>query len=189
MDQELLLSILVVDDYEVWRRRVRLLFQARPEWQVIAEASDGSEAVQKTEDLKPDLILLDIGLPKLDGIEAARRICQVSPNTRIIFLSLNNDLEVVRAALGTGAMGYVCKTDAGRELLPAVTAVLRGEKFVSSRLKGYKFTDTSVEKAPHRHEVQFYSDDAFLLDNFARFIAVALKAGGAAIPLPSFTVF
>ncbi len=134
--------ILITDDYTEWRRQVRLLLQVRPEWQVISEASDGLEAVQKAEDLKPDLILLDIGLPKLNGIEAARRIRQLSPSSNIIFLSQNNNLDVVRAALGTGALGYVCKTDARRELLPAMDAVLRGEQFVSSRLNGFKFTDT-----------------------------------------------
>ena len=119
-----LIRVLVVDDFENWRRQVRSLLQARPAWQVVAEASDGSEAVQKAEDLKPDLILLDIGLPKLNGIEAAQRIRQRSPSSKIIFLSQNSNLDFVRAAVGTGAFGYVRKTDAGRELLPAVVAVL-----------------------------------------------------------------
>jgi CheY-like chemotaxis protein len=158
-----------------------LLFQARPEWQVIAEALDGSEAVQKAEELKPDLIVLDIGLPKLNGIEAGRRIRQLSPSSKIIFLSLYNSPDVVQGALSTGALGYVHKTDAQSELLPAVDAVLRGRQFVSSSLKDCEFTDTAGEKAPHRHEVQFYSDDAVLLDSFSRFIAVALKASAAAI--------
>ena len=175
-----LIRVLIVDDFENWRRQVHSLLQARPAWQVIAEASDGSEAVQKAEDLKPDLILLDIGLPKLNGIEAARRIRQRSPSSKIIFLSQNSDLDVVRAALGTGALGYVLKTDAGRELLPAVDAVLRGKQFVSSSLKGYEFTDTSVERAPHRHEVLFYSDDTVFLDSCTRFIAAALGAGDVA---------
>jgi DNA-binding NarL/FixJ family response regulator len=176
-----LIRVLVVDDFENWRRQVRSLLQARPAWQVIAEASDGSEAVQKAEELKPDLIVLDVGLPNLSGIEAARQIRERSPNSEIIFLSQNSDVDVVRAALDTGALGYVLKTAAGRELLPAMDAVLRGEQFVSSSLKDYQYADTSAEKAPHRHEVQFYSNDALLLDTFARFIAVALKSGRAAI--------
>jgi DNA-binding NarL/FixJ family response regulator len=175
------LRILVSDDYADWRRQVRLVLQARPEWQVISEASNGLDAVQKARDLKPEIILLDIGLPKLNGIEAAGRIRQLSPNSKIIFLSQNNDIDMVRAALNTGARGYVRKTDVKRELLPAVDAVLRGKQFVSSSLKGRDFADASVKKATHRHEVQFYSDDALLLDTFARFIAVALKSGRAAI--------
>jgi len=154
------IRILIADDFKAWRLQVLALLQARAAWQVIAEASDGSEAVQKAEELKPDLILLDIGLPKLNGIEAARQIRQLSPNSKIIFLSMNSDLDIVRAALGTGAFGYVRKTDARRELLSGMDAVLRGEQFVSRNLKGYGFTDTSAEKAAHRHEVQFYSDDS-----------------------------
>ena len=175
------IRILAADDFEGWRRQVRSLLQARPQWQVIAEAVDGSEAIQKAEALKPDLIVLDIGLPKLNGIEAARQIRQFSPNSRIVFLSQNNDLDIVRAALSTGALGYVQKTDARRELLPAVDAALMGKQFVSSSLKGYEFAETAGEKTPHRHEVEFYSDDAVLLDSFARFIAIALGAGDAAI--------
>jgi DNA-binding NarL/FixJ family response regulator len=173
--------ILIVEDFAPFLQFISTTLTTRHDPQVISEASDGSEAVQKAEDLKPDLILLDIGLPKLNGIEAARRIQQLSPGSKIIFLSQNNDLDIVRAALSTGARGYVLKTDAGSELLPATDAVLRGEQFVSSSVKGDQFTDTSTEKAAHRHEVQFYSDDALLLDTFARFIAVALKSGRAAI--------
>ena len=175
------IRILIADDYADWRRQVHSLLQPQPEWQVISEASDGLEAVEKAQGLKPDLILLDIGLPKLNGIEAARRIRQLSPSSKIIFLSQNNNLDIVRAALSTGAGGYVRKTDVKKELVPAMDAVLRGGQFVSTSLKGYAFTDTAGDELPHRHEVQFYSDDALLLDTFARFIAVALKSGRAAI--------
>ncbi len=179
------IRILITDDYADWRRQVRLVLQARPEWQVISEAADGLEAVAKAQGVKPDLILLDIGLPRLNGIEAARRIQQLSPRSKIIFLSQNNDLDIVRAALSTGARGYVRKTDVIKELIPAMDAVLRGEQFVSSSIKGYEFTGTAGEKLPHRHEVQFYCDDALLLDTYARFIAVALKSGRAAIAVIS----
>jgi DNA-binding NarL/FixJ family response regulator len=174
---------LIADDYAEWRRQVRLLLQARPECQVIDEASDGSEAIQKAEELKPDLIFLDISLPEFSGIEAARRIRQLSPSSKIVFLSQNNDRDVVRAALSTGALGYVHKADARSELLPAVDAVLRGKQYVSSSLIVHDLTDTSGEKAPHRHEVLLYSDDTVLLDRVTRFIAAALKAGNAAIVL------
>ena len=174
------LRILIADDYEVWRRQVLSLFQTQPEWQVIAEATDGSEAIQKAEELKPDLIVLDIGLSKLNGIEVALQTRRTSPGTKIVFLSQHNDLDVVRAALGT-AEGYVSKMDFRRDFLPAIEAVLRGQQFVSSSLKGLELTDIAEKKSAHRHEVQFYSDQAFLLDTFARFIAVALKSGRAAI--------
>ena len=91
--------ILVVDDYESFRRFVCSTLERRPNLQIIGEASDGLEAVQKAGELKPDLIVLDIGLPKLNGIEAARRIRQLAPNSKIVFLTQNNDLDVVRAAL------------------------------------------------------------------------------------------
>ena len=174
------IRILITDDYADWRRQIRSVLQARPEWQVISEASDGLEAVEKAQDLKPHLILLDIGLPKLNGIEAARQIRQLSPSSNIIFLSQNTDLDIVRAALSTGAHGYVHKTDVLRDLLPAIEAVLQGRQFVSSSIKGYKPAHVLATKAPHRHEVLFYPDDAVFLDSCTRFIAAALDAGDVA---------
>ena len=90
--------VLVVDDFEPWRQQVCSMLQTRPELPVVAEAGDGLEAVQKAQELKPDLILLDIGLPNLNGLEAANRIRQVAPDASIIFLTQNNDKDVVRAA-------------------------------------------------------------------------------------------
>jgi DNA-binding NarL/FixJ family response regulator len=176
-----IIRILIADDFKDWRRQVQLLLRARPELQVIAETSDGLEAIRKAEVLRPDLVLLDISLPKLNGIEAARRIRQLSPGSKIVFLSQNSDREIVQTALGTGAEGYVYKSDAQSELLPALNAVLLGKSFVSGGLKDRMLTDSPGEKAPHRHEVQFYSDDTILLDRLARFIAAALKSGNAAI--------
>ena len=175
------ICILVVDDYEDWRRQTCRLLQGRPEFRVVCEAADGSEAVQRAEELKPDLILLDIGLPLLNGIEAAQQIRRLSPNSKIAFVSLYDSPDVVQAALSTGALGYVRKTDAASELLTAVDAVLSGKRFVSSSLKDFKFTDSSPVKASCCHEVQFYSDDAVLLDRLVPFVAAALKAGNAAI--------
>ncbi len=174
------IRILVTDDFEDWRRQLRLLFQARPQWQIIAEASDGSEAVQKATDLKPDLIVLDIGLPKLNGIEAARRIRQLSPSSKIIFLSQATDREIVQTGLSTGALGYVHKTHVRSDLLPAIEAVLQGREFVSSSIKGYKPVRVLAMKAPHRHEVLFYPDDAVFLDSCTRFVTAALGAGDVA---------
>ena len=126
------IRILVVDDYGNWRRQVRLLLRGRPEWQVICEVPDGAEAVQKAAELQPDLVLLDISLPKLNGIEVARQIRQLSPHSKIIFLSQDNDPDIVQEALSTGAVGYVCKAHAQSELLPAVEAALGRKEFVSS---------------------------------------------------------
>ncbi len=123
--------ILVVDDFEPWRRQVRSMLETRPELEVIAEVGDGLEAVQKAHELKPDLILLDIGLPKLNGLEAVDRIRQVAPDAAIIFLSLSNDPAVAREAMSAGAQGYVVKTDAGNELFAAVASVLGGDGFMS----------------------------------------------------------
>jgi DNA-binding NarL/FixJ family response regulator len=178
------IRILMVDDYKDWRSFVRLLLQSRPEWQIVCEVSDGSEAVQKAEELKPDLIVLDIGLPKLNGIKAARRIRQVSPNSKIIFLSTDNSPDVAQAALSTGAQSYVHKARAQSDLLPAINTVLRREQFVSNKLGATRVTDAAQEaRAPRCHEVLFYSDDEVFLDSFTRFIAAALKNGNAAIAI------
>jgi DNA-binding NarL/FixJ family response regulator len=177
------IRILVVDDYKEWRRRVFLFLQEHPEWQVICEVSDGLEAVQKAEELKPDLVLLDIGLPKLNGIEVARRVRQLSPNSKIVFLSMDNSPDIVEAALSTGAHGYVYKARAQSDLLPAIDAVLRGQQFVSTMLRGHRFTDISRPKAAHRHEVHFYSDDAIFLGRITDYVAAALKANDVAFVL------
>ena len=128
------IRILVVDDFEPWRHHVWSMLQTSPELRVVAQGADGLEAVRKAQELKPDLILLDIGLPNLDGLEAANQIRQIVPDAKIIFLTQNSDREVVRAALSTGARGYVHKQNASTELLPAVGAVLRGQGFVSREL-------------------------------------------------------
>jgi DNA-binding NarL/FixJ family response regulator len=119
-----LIRVLVVDDFEPWRQRICGMLQKRPDLRVVAEAGDGLEAVQKAQELQPDLILLDIGLPNLDGLEAAHRIRPVAPDAAIIFLTQNSDKDVVRAAFNTSARGYILKTDAGSELLTAVAGVI-----------------------------------------------------------------
>lgn len=108
------IRVLVVDDNEPWRRKVCSILQKQPELRVVAEIADGLEAVQKAKELQPDLILLDIGLPNINGLEVASRIRQVASGAKILFLTNNMDKDIVRAALGTGAQGYVLKTDAGR---------------------------------------------------------------------------
>jgi DNA-binding NarL/FixJ family response regulator len=127
--------VLVVDDYEPFRRIVRQTLQARPELQVIGEASDGLQAIQRAEELQPDFILLDIGLPTLNGIEAAHRLSTLVPGAKILFVSQDMDEDVIAAALSNGGKGYVHKLNASGELLPAVAAVLRGKHFVSTGIK------------------------------------------------------
>ena len=124
--------ILVVDDYQPWRQKICSMLQTRPELRVIAEAEDGLEAVQKAEELRPDLILLDIGMPTLNGIEAARRIRKLSPESKILFVSQESSADVVQEAFSLGALGYLGKTDAGSELLIAVEAICQGRRFVSA---------------------------------------------------------
>jgi DNA-binding NarL/FixJ family response regulator len=124
------LKILVVDDFEQFRRFVCSLLQQRAEFQV-TQASDGLEAVRKVEELQPDLILLDIALPRLNGLEVARRIREFAPSTKILFLSVESSPDVVREALSLGALGYVHKPELQRDLMPAIEAVLKGEQFVS----------------------------------------------------------
>jgi len=117
--------ILLADDYDGWRVRIRELLQFRPEWRIVFEARDGLEAVEKAAELQPNVVLLDLEMPNLNGIEAARRILQACPDSRIIFLSQNIDSDVMLAALATGAKAYVRKESASQELLSVIEAVIR----------------------------------------------------------------
>ena len=198
------IRVVVVDDFEPFRRFLSSTLQYRADLQVICEVSDGLEAVQTAAELQPDLILLDIGLPKLNGIETARRIRKLSPQSKIVFVSQESSPDVVQEALCLGASGYIVKLDAGSELPTAVNAVLRGERFVGTRFAGHDFTDgtdsqvsdhfprekvllspTPTRKGnaerPRRHEAQFYSDDVSFLDGSSQFIGAALKAGNPVI--------
>jgi DNA-binding NarL/FixJ family response regulator len=141
--------VLVVDDYEPFRRFICSTLVKKPELQIVGESSDGLEAVQKAEALQPDLIVLDFGLPKLNGIEAARQIRKLSPNSKILFLSQESSSDTAQEALALGALGYVVKPYAGTELLPAVTAVLEGRQFISSGLSDY-FANASNSKNSDR---------------------------------------
>ena len=127
------MRLLVVDDFARWRDFVLEKLRENHNLRVIGVASDGLEAVQKAEELQPDLILLDIGLPSLNGIEVARQIRKVSPKSKILFVSQESSADVVQGAFDAGAHGYVLKGDARRELLEGVNAVLRGERFVGTR--------------------------------------------------------
>jgi DNA-binding NarL/FixJ family response regulator len=126
--------VLVVDDYEPFRQFVHSTLETKPELQIVGQASDGAEAVRQAEKLKPHLILLDVGLPTLNGIEAARQIRKVAPESRIIFVTQESSVEAIQEAFKLGAMGYVVKSRAGVELLAAIEAVLSGTQFLSSVL-------------------------------------------------------
>jgi len=125
-------SVLVVEDFAPFRAFVSGLLREELAFQVVSEASDGFEAVRRARELNPDLILLDIGLPGLNGIETARRLREMAPRSRIVFLTLEGSAEVVEEALGTGALGCVHKSRARNDLVPAIATVLDGKQFVSN---------------------------------------------------------
>lgn len=116
--------ILVVDDFKPWRDAARKIIEAQPELQVIAQADNGEEAVQFATELKPDLVVLDIGLPRVDGLSAAARILKVSPTTKIVFLSQNNDPDILYAARSLGASAFVHKLKAATDLLSAIAVAI-----------------------------------------------------------------
>jgi DNA-binding NarL/FixJ family response regulator len=124
--------VLVAEDFEPFREFVTATLAGVRDLQVIGEASDGLAAVQKAVELLPDLILLDIGLPILNGFEAARQIRKLVPESKIIFFTQESSADVVQEALSIGAWGYVVKTNAGTDLRAAVEAVMSGKRFVSS---------------------------------------------------------
>ncbi len=128
------ICILVVDDFDLWVRFVTDSVEDDPDLRIIGVASDGVEGVQKAEELRPDIILLDIGLPKLNGIEAARQIRNLAPRSKILFSSADSHQCAVRAAFSVGGSGYLVKSDAAADLLPGIKAVALGKQFVSSSL-------------------------------------------------------
>jgi CheY-like chemotaxis protein len=128
------LRVLLVDDSEPYRRATWSILSSLPSLELAGEAADGLEAVKKAEELKPDLILMDISLSGINGIEAATRIRKLAPDSKIVFLSQYDDPDVVRAVLQTGAFGYIFKVDSGKDLEAALAAVSRGKTFLSSRL-------------------------------------------------------
>src|SRR5262249_51499656 len=151
---KLAFRILVVDDYAPWHRFVDTVLQREPEFQIVGKASDGLMAVEKAKELQPDLILLDIGLPEIHGIEAARRIREAVPKCKILFVSENRVPEIVQEALSTGAGGYVVKSEAARDLTAAARAVLAGKGFVSASLAGH-FLVTAMLTSTHTMQLSW----------------------------------
>lgn len=178
-----------------------MILLSEPGWHIVSEAVDGAEAVAKAQEFTPELILMDLSLPKLSGIEAARQIRKIAPNSKILFLSAFDSMEVVEEALNAGGNGYIAKLDAANELVEGVRAVFQGKQFVSSRTKGRTVTNDAQTfgktgrdgipwsqsdhmqgtKFTRCHEVRFYSDDEEFLESVTQFVGAALKFGNAAI--------
>src|SRR5215469_11601946 len=129
------IHILLVDDFLPWQRFVMELFETEADLKIISVASDGWEAIQKVQELRPDLILMDINLPRMDGFEATREIRILSPASKILFVSGDRRDELVEAAFEAGASGYVLKTDSYSDLITGIRAVLLGRRFVSRSLR------------------------------------------------------
>jgi CheY-like chemotaxis protein len=167
--------ILVVEDSVPFRRFICSTLQEGVDFQV-TEASDGLEAVQKAEDQQPDLVVLDIGLPNLNGIEVARRVQELANPPKILFISQESSPDVIQEAFRSGAAGYIHKPRVGSRLLLAIETIQLGSRFVS----GCEFATTNNHTAFH-HELELYSDDAAFIKNLSRFIHKALMIGRGAI--------
>lgn len=142
------LRILIADDHAVVRAGLRTLLESRTGWEVCAEASDGREAVEKATKLQPDIAVLDIGMPLLNGVDAARRIHTASPQTGILILTMHDSDELVQQVVDAGARGYILKDDADRVLLAAVDALRQHKTYFSTRLSGIVETEDSSSESP-----------------------------------------
>src|SRR5207253_10308713 len=138
--------ILIADDHEVVRRGVRSLLTSRKEWDVCGEAVDGRDAVKKAKELKPDVVVLDISMPDLNGFEAARLIHKEVPQSKILILSRHNVSEMIQTALDAGARGYVSKSEVSRDLLPAIEAIIHNHSpFISqTEHNGYRISASTL---------------------------------------------
>jgi two-component system response regulator NreC len=121
--------ILVVDDHDVVRHGVLLILRAHPEWEIVGEAGDGFEAIAKTQALDPDLVILDISMPRKDGLEVLTELVQMKTRARILVLTMHESKELADALQTAGASGYVIKTQAARDLVRAVQEIFDGNKF------------------------------------------------------------
>jgi DNA-binding NarL/FixJ family response regulator len=189
---------LIADDFRKWRQELQSLLERTHIVQVVAEAADGLDAVQKAQELQPELILLDVGLPKLSGLQALRLIKECAPHARVLFVSENRSWEIAQEAFQIGALGYLVKSDVGRELLAAVSKVLENQQFISSSLAASwpdpvalrdhssrdgneSLSHSPSHKISIRHEVSFYEDDVALAHGFAQTAQAVLKAGNLAV--------
>jgi DNA-binding NarL/FixJ family response regulator len=148
------LRILVADDHQVVRTGLRTLLESKAGWQVCAEAANGREAVEKAGELHPDVAVLDIGMPLLNGVEATRQIRNVSPGTEILILSMHDSEHMIQSVLDAGARGYILKDDADRSLLAAVESLRRHKPYLSSRVSvaavAVQMNAEGMERPPRR---------------------------------------
>ena len=174
------LRVLVVEDHEPIRHVICELLQERADLLIVGEAADGLDAIRQAEALRPDVVMLDIGLPTLSGLEVAARIHAKVPDAKLMFVTNESSLDVVDQAFRRGAHGYVYKPRVKRDVLPVLDAIIRGGRFVSGGLERIARGDSL---ASHRHGLVFCSSDAVLVAAFSRFIAGALDRGNAVIVL------
>jgi len=143
------LKLLVADDHEIVRRGLRTLIEAQPGWQVTAEASDGREAVEKAKAIRPDVTVLDIGMPSLNGLEAARQMLKNDARAKILILTMHDSDPLIREVLDAGARGYVLKTDASRDLVTAINAVRSNKTFFTAKVAQIVL-DGYLDKKPRK---------------------------------------
>jgi DNA-binding NarL/FixJ family response regulator len=128
------LRILIADDHELVRRGIRGLLETQRGWKVVGEAADGLDLVEKAKTLKPDVFVIDVSMPELDGLQAARKIREISPNARIVILTFHESDQIVRQALNAGSLGYVSKSDFAVSLIKAVDVVSEGRHFLGPKI-------------------------------------------------------
>jgi DNA-binding NarL/FixJ family response regulator len=128
------LKLLLADDHEIVRQGLRSMLEAQRDCVVVGEAGDGRQAVAMTKELNPDIVILDIGMPSLNGLEATRQILKMRPQTKVLILTMHESDSVIREVLDAGARGYILKTDAGRDLVSAVESLRRNKTFFTSRV-------------------------------------------------------
>jgi len=172
------LRVLVVEDHERFRRVICELLQQRADLLIVGEAADGVDAICQAEALRPDVVMLDVGLPMLNGIEVAARLRATVPDAKLVFVTNESSLDVMAQAFSSGAHGYVYKPRARRDVLPVLDAILRGARFVNG---GLERIDRGDSLASHRHDVVFCSSDTVLIGAFSRFIAGELRDGNAVV--------